>query len=600
MKHRGIWKMIQTNGSLKKIVALAALLLAGALIYSFFMGINSDIKAVGEKDGLFDISGKSFETGKFYSLGDWERVGGMQESSDPGTGTYRVRIASDERETFGMLLSDFCPAYRIWINGRLAAENGVLPDEAGDFSPSYSHEILEIDRDMYFDDGDGFELEIVVEAIEAGEMGPDFGKILLGKASTLQTSVGVMIGLNLFAAGVFLTLFIFSIFLYMGGKREGYLLFFSLTSIVSFVKSLVNSNPVLAATVLDMDYVLIERLDFSTAVLNTLLLLLLYDAVYPGYMKKGLIRGLEAASLLFVAGAFAMGYDFIKGIAWPAVMLIFTPTFLLCAYINARAVLDGGMKAIMLFAGFTMYSAGAVFTLAGVFGTAPLGIISMHVNAAQYGAMGFFILFSVVIADIYGKSFKETGILSERLADANENLETAIAEKTCELRNLNEKLRVQAETDGLTGLLNHNAIIKRLKGELLRNSRYGGGLSVLMVDVDHFRRINSKYGHLEGDRVLSGIGRVMTSSLRHIDAVGRYGGEEFLIVLPETPFDEAVKTAERIRRRVEEMDIGLKNDGVTISIGVAGYESGQSEIELIDKADSRLYESKRAGRNKVS
>ena len=165
---------------------------------------------------------------------------------------------------------------------------------------------------------------------------------------------------------------------------------------------------------------------------------------------------------------------------------------------------------------------------------------------------------------------------------------------------MNEKLRVQAETDGLTGLLNHNAIIKRLKGELLRNSRYGGGLSVLMVDVDHFRRINSMYGHLEGDRVLSGIGRVMTSSLRHIDMVGRYGGEEFLIVLPETPFDEAVKTAERIRRKVEEMDIGLKNEGVTISIGVAGYESGQSEIELIDKADSRLYESKRAGRNKVS
>ncbi len=592
--------MFRTNGSLKKIIALAALLLAGALIYSFCMGINSDIKAVGEKDGLFDISGKAFETGKFYSLGDWEKDGLMQESSGPGTGTYRVRIASDERETFGMLFSDFCPAYRVWINGRLAAENGVLPDEDVDFSPAYSHEIVKIDRDMYFEDGDGFELEIVVEALEAGEMRPDFGKILLGKASTLQTSVGVMIGLNLFAAGVFLTLFIFSIFLYMGGKREGYLLFFSLTSIVSFAKSLVNSNPVLAATVLDMDYVLIERLDFSTAVLNTVLLLLLYNAVYPGYMKKGFTRGLEAASLLFVAGAFVMGYDFIKGIAWPAVMIIFVPSFLLCAYINARAVFDGESKAIMLFAGFAMYTAGAIFTLKNVFGALPLGIISTHVNAAQYGAMGFFILFSVVIADIYAKSFEETGILSERLAHANENLETAIEEKTCELRNLNEKLRVQAETDGLTGLLNHNAIIKRLKGELLREMRYGGGLSVLMVDVDHFRRINSKYGHLEGDRVLEGIGRVMASSLRHIDAVGRYGGEEFLIVLPETPFDEAVKTAERIRRRVEEMDIGLKNDGVTISIGVAGHESGQSEIELIDKADSRLYESKRAGRNKVS
>ena len=592
--------MFQANGSLKKIVALAALLLAGALIYAFFMGANSNIKAVGEKDGLFDISGKAFETGEFYSLGEWERDGGMKETSGPGTGTYRVRIASDDREAFGMLLSDFCPAYRVWINGRLAAENGVLPDEDGGFSPSYSHEIVEVDRDMYFEDGGGFELEIVVDAIEAGEMRPDFGKILLGKASTLQRSVGVMIGLNLFAAGVFLTLFIFSIFLYMGGKREGYLLFFSLTSIASFVKSLVNSNPVLAATVLDMDYVLIERLDFTTAVMNTVLLLLLYNAVYPGYMKKGLIRGVEAAGLLFVAGAFVMGYDFIKGFAWPAVMLIFVPSFLLCAYINARAVFDGGRKAMMLFAGFSMYSAGAIFTLADVFGKLPLGIISMHVNAAQYGAMGFFIVFSVVIADIYGKSFKETGILSERLAHANENLETAIAEKTCELRNLNEKLRVQAETDGLTGLLNHNAIIKRLKGEIPRDMRYGGGLSVLMVDVDHFRRINSKYGHLEGDRVLAGIGRVMTSSLRHIDIVGRYGGEEFLIVLPETSFDEAVKTAERIRCKVEEMDIGLKNDGVTISIGVAGYERGQSELDLIDKADSRLYESKRAGRNKVS
>jgi diguanylate cyclase (GGDEF)-like protein len=121
-----------------------------------------------------------------------------------------------------------------------------------------------------------------------------------------------------------------------------------------------------------------------------------------------------------------------------------------------------------------------------------------------------------------------------------------------------------------------------------------------MVDVDHFRRINSLHGHQEGDRVLAELSRTLKAGLRQIDIIGRYGGEGFLIVLPNTPFAETEIIAERLRKSVEEMDVELISNRVTISIGIAEFIEDDTALKLIDRADGRLYEAKRAGRNRVS
>lgn len=176
--------------------------------------------------------------------------------------------------------------------------------------------------------------------------------------------------------------------------------------------------------------------------------------------------------------------------------------------------------------------------------------------------------------------------------------------KTRELQELNQRLDAMARTDGLTGLLNRRALNEGLDSEIDRARRSGKPLSVMMADLDHFKLVNDRFGHAAGDQVLKGFARIMKGRLRSTDVVGRYGGEEFCILLPETAAQEAMKIAEVLRRDLEStpIDIGGGNAPlkVTCSLGVA-ETSGQPARgrELLLMADKALYAAKDGGRNRV-
>lgn len=155
-----------------------------------------------------------------------------------------------------------------------------------------------------------------------------------------------------------------------------------------------------------------------------------------------------------------------------------------------------------------------------------------------------------------------------------------------------------AETDALTGLANRRPAMARLE-ELSRPGRRKYCLALL--DFDHFKRLNDEYGHSCGDQVLSVVGREINKSVRQADMIARWGGEEFLILLPDTRLGDATRLMERVRRSVDESEIfcGQHNHHVTVSIGVIeGTGDGQSQ-EAIKRADAALYEAKDAGRNQV-
>ncbi|WP_432661948.1 GGDEF domain-containing protein [Wukongibacter baidiensis] len=151
--------------------------------------------------------------------------------------------------------------------------------------------------------------------------------------------------------------------------------------------------------------------------------------------------------------------------------------------------------------------------------------------------------------------------------------------------------------DSMTNLFNHKTICDSLIQEIKRSKRNLQPVSILMTDIDHFKNINDTYGHQVGDQVIIKISKLLTEICRETDYVGRYGGEEFLIVLTNTNKDDAMKFSERLRSEVEKMDFGLSSR-VTISGGVRTYEKESAE-EMIKLADGALYQAKEKGRNRI-
>jgi diguanylate cyclase (GGDEF)-like protein len=169
------------------------------------------------------------------------------------------------------------------------------------------------------------------------------------------------------------------------------------------------------------------------------------------------------------------------------------------------------------------------------------------------------------------------------------------------VKQVENKLRVTAGTDSLTGLINRRRMSDRLQQEISRARIEQQPLSVILLDIDEFKSINDRYGHNRGDEVIKRVGDVLLLCVRDKDLVARWGGEEFLILLPSTTIAAAHELSERLRRQVA-ITVScddLRTRAVTITIGVAQWHPGESLEETIHRADQALYLGKNAGRNRV-
>ncbi|MDO8662550.1 MAG: GGDEF domain-containing protein [Candidatus Omnitrophota bacterium] len=167
---------------------------------------------------------------------------------------------------------------------------------------------------------------------------------------------------------------------------------------------------------------------------------------------------------------------------------------------------------------------------------------------------------------------------------------------------LYKRMQELSITDSLTGLFSRRHFLDRFKEELRRSKKFKYMFSFLMVDIDKFKTFNDKYGHLTGDAILREVAKTVKETIRQIDFVGRYGGEELSVILVETNKEQACFAAERIRRAIESKDIKVYDEElkVTVSIGIATFsDDGATLDELIEGADKALYMAKEAGRNRV-
>jgi diguanylate cyclase (GGDEF)-like protein len=206
--------------------------------------------------------------------------------------------------------------------------------------------------------------------------------------------------------------------------------------------------------------------------------------------------------------------------------------------------------------------------------------------------------------EFYRVAVAEEERLSSLVLDQNRSLKDAyekIRRLNEELETANRELEQIAAYDSLSGLLNRRSLFTRIAVEIERSIRLDVPLTGLMIDIDHFKNINDNYGHQCGDMVIREIGSRLQAGLRKYDYAGRYGGEEFYIILSNSSEQQALGIGERFRKDMEEARFQCSGStvGVTVSIGAARYVAGESQESWIERADRAMYQAKQAGRNRI-
>lgn len=180
----------------------------------------------------------------------------------------------------------------------------------------------------------------------------------------------------------------------------------------------------------------------------------------------------------------------------------------------------------------------------------------------------------------------------------NAHLEELVADRTAELREKNLQLERLAVTDSLTGVYNRLRLDQVLAAEHARAKRYAGGFSVIMLDVDKFKTVNDEFGHQAGDQMLVALASILSQHTRQVDVVGRWGGEEFQIIVPDHALQAARELAEKLRVAIAEFKFPTVGHR-TASFGVAAFQDGDTITELVARADAALYRAKAGGRDRV-
>lgn len=209
--------------------------------------------------------------------------------------------------------------------------------------------------------------------------------------------------------------------------------------------------------------------------------------------------------------------------------------------------------------------------------------------------------------DEFRRLLNDFTVETRAMLEANRRLEQQLQRTNNELDELRQQLetaRQEASTDALTGLANRKAFDTALE-ECCATAAPGNGLCLIMADIDHFKRFNDSHGHLIGDKLLRFVANILKDSVKGQDLVARFGGEEFAILLPDTPLRGALAVAESLRARVQNQRLRRTDNqrplgGVTLSLGIACFRDGEAADTFVARADAALYQSKRLGRNRVT
>jgi diguanylate cyclase (GGDEF)-like protein len=594
------------------------------LVYHFGVALQPAIKEA--TNGQITIQPSDFSQRKTLALaGDWsfywnqllepdqiktsmqqptliKGTGGWQLSKDNssydaiGFATYRLEISLQQATSnLALYIPQIESAYRLYVDSEFMASGGTVKDSALDGAPGYNNAIVRIPDGLQ-----RFSITIQVSNYHSS-WGGLWSPIVLGDADFLHILQRDKIALSMFILGALLITVIHYLIQYFLRPTDNIPLVFACLCLLLFLREFTIEHMNFALSALAGGFVLITKLNFFSYYAGIPAALYFFHMCYPKEFHAKFCSLVYSVCIAF--SAFILfsptRYFGVSANIFQVIALI------IMVYILQRmwvAMLNKQRGALVMIIGSLIAFAFAVNDILNMNSVITTG------RFFSLGIIGFIMSQSFVtnsrFDNLIKRNQKLTDSLKERNADLelmSELLETKVEQRTQQLKLANKELKALANNDPLTNTFNRHGLQQYIQNAFERYRRSQEPFSILLIDYDHFKEINDNYGHDVGDIVLLTGADLIKGGIREQDKLARWGGEEFLILLPDTQLEGALAIAHKLKEAINAKPIG-QPIGVTVSItgGVAQVKANDTFETLFKRADDALYKGKQEGRNRIS
>jgi len=513
------------------------------------------------------------------SWGEMVQTNGV---SGNGYGTYHLRVKlTNILPILSMNLPSAGTAYRLYVDGKLLTEVGHAATTKELSRPQFLPQVV-----VFTPKSNQFDITIQM-ANFSYPWGGFWFSIRLGLPNTVNEEQKKSHMSTAFSSGFLLAVAISSIFLYLLRRFEPISCYLAFLCLANAIRELAINDILILSLLPGLTFLTIVKIQYLTVYLSTLTITQYVNLNFKGLAHQPTIKFIFCfcsvymfALLIFPIQLISHGHK-----AFEIFMLL---VVIFLTGLAIKALMRHGASAGLTILGLFVLALTAINDVLYVNELSPIGYI------ASIGVI-IFVLTQVYVGNM---RFTRTLHLAEVLST---ELEQKVSDRTQELEHAYSQLEHMASSDALTGILNRHGLLPLIEQEQKQFERYNTTYSILLFDLDHFKGINDQYGHEMGDRVLVECCAAITSAIRASDCAGRWGGEEFVILLPKTTIKDAIVAAEKIRNTIEKLCIEQDDLSVkfTTTVGVAEIKQGESFDQCLARADHLLYQGKEKGRNRV-
>ncbi len=548
-----------------------------------------------EYDQIINGNAENYST--MYAPGKWN--GEVKKDitiPNEGYATYvlNVKLNPESDSILALKLMEMYNSYELYWNDRLISQNGTIGISKAETTPNYvpSEILLQVEQEDNY-------LILHVSNFES-VYGGAWGDIHIGNYKDIYQLVTTQKSLALFYFGTIIILAFYHLVIFLLRREDIYSLLLGLFCLSISIRPLMVGERIINQMLPNISWHTKNILEYSTVYLSFMLLGMFLYELYKDVFLLTALRIIQIVSSVFMLMVImAPSNVYTTSIFYYELFLIAASIYLV--YVVIIAIIKGNISAVYTLIGTS------VLILAAVNDILYTNTIINTVHLVPSAMLFFVFTQAIVLAIRHNDSYNRSSRLAEvnnlmniELKELNESLEAKIQNRTVALQEKNEILDSLSKTDGLTKLYNHKYIINRLDDEIKISFNQNTPLSVAMFDLDHFKNINDNFGHQVGDEVLVKVSECIKEKIRDSDIIGRYGGEEFLLILPGLTIDGAYKVVERIRLSIEKLEFSQINLKVTLSGGlVICSKEITNSSQLIHSADKLLYKAKEQGRNRI-